>query len=38
MNTFVKPTIPAPLDPGFAPAVLFNRNYVAARIRAVPIP
>ncbi len=25
-----KPFIPAPLDPGFQPAVLFNRNYVAA--------
>lgn len=30
LATSVKPAIPAPLDPGFQPAVLFNRNYVAA--------
>ena len=25
-----KPAIPAPLDPGFLPAVLYNRQYAAA--------
>jgi predicted NBD/HSP70 family sugar kinase len=30
MKTSDKPMISAPLDPDFAPAVLFNRNYVAA--------
>ena len=30
MNAVVKPIVSAPLDPGFMPAVLFNRNYVAA--------
>ena len=30
MATIVKATISAPLDPDFAPAVLFNRNYVSA--------
>src|SRR5208282_4510102 len=36
MNDFSRPTmnakplIPAPLDPGFLPAALFNRNYVEA--------
>ncbi len=30
MTTIIKSTIAAPLDPGFVPAVLFNRNYVAA--------
>lgn len=29
----LKPNIPAPLDPGFQPAVLFNRDY-AAKVRA----
>ena len=36
----LKPRIPAPLDPGFQPAALFNRHYVeAARAsgRAVPL-
>lgn len=28
-----KPNIPAPLDPGFQPAVLANRNYIAAAKR-----
>ena len=30
MKTKVTPAIPAPLDPGFQPAVLFDRQYVAA--------
>ena len=30
MNNSIKPIIPAPLDLGFQPAVLFNRNYVRA--------
>ncbi len=30
MSISLKPAITAPLDPGFIPAVLFNRNYVAA--------
>ena len=29
----IKPLITAPLDPGFQPAVLFNRDYVN-RVRA----
>lgn len=40
MNHPTLPAIPAPLDPGFLPAVLFNRDYVAAAGksgRAVPL-
>jgi predicted NBD/HSP70 family sugar kinase len=36
----IKPRIPAPLDPGFQPAILFNRSYVTAARNsgeAVPI-
>lgn len=35
-----KPNIPAPLDPGFQPAVLFNRDYIRSVIasgKAVPL-
>lgn len=35
----IKATIPAPLDPGFLPAVLFNRDYVArARTTGKAVP
>src|SRR5882757_277687 len=40
MNLALSCNFPAPLDPGFQPAVLFNRNYVAAAKksgRAVPL-
>ena len=40
MNDLRQPGIPAPLDPGFQPAVLFNRNYfgaVKASGQAVPL-
>jgi predicted NBD/HSP70 family sugar kinase len=40
MTMNIKPNLPAPLDPGFQPAVLVNRNYVAAAKRtgqAVPL-
>jgi len=40
VNRQTTPAVSAPLDPGFQPAVLFNRHYVAAAIssaRAVPI-
>ncbi len=41
MSTFsLKPAIPAALDPGFLPAVLFNRHYlesVRASAKAVPL-
>jgi predicted NBD/HSP70 family sugar kinase len=40
MNPSPRPIIPAPLDPGFLPAVLFNRHYVAtakASCLAVPL-
>ena len=30
MNLSARPTIPAPLDLGFLPAVLYNRSYAAA--------
>ncbi|MEY3897932.1 MAG: hypothetical protein RLZZ214_3453, partial [Verrucomicrobiota bacterium] len=34
-----QPLIPAPLDPGFQPAVLFNRNYVRkVRISSKEVP
>src|SRR3954463_1321456 len=35
----IKPNIAAPLDPGFQPAALFNRNYVnAAKASGNPAP
>ena len=40
MNLALSSVFPAPLDPGFQPAVLFNRNYVAIAKkseRAVPL-
>ncbi len=30
MQTFIRVAVSAPLDPGFQPAVLFNRTYAAA--------
>jgi predicted NBD/HSP70 family sugar kinase len=39
-NYSIKPSIPAPLDPGFQPAVLFNRDYIRkleASGKAVPL-
>ncbi|MES2922011.1 MAG: ROK family protein [Verrucomicrobiota bacterium] len=39
MSKSIKPAIPAPLDPGFLPAVLYNRDYVAkARASGKAIP
>jgi predicted NBD/HSP70 family sugar kinase len=40
MNSSLASNYPAPLDPNFQPAILFNRNYVAAAresCRAVPL-
>jgi predicted NBD/HSP70 family sugar kinase len=40
MKSFLSTSFPAPLDPGFQPAVLYNRTYVAAAKksgRAVPL-
>ncbi|MEI9866267.1 MAG: hypothetical protein WDN00_17270 [Limisphaerales bacterium] len=37
MNLALSSVFPAPLDPGFQPAILFNRNYVAAaKSRSAP--
>src|ERR1700722_18503347 len=40
MNISIQPTIAAPLDPGFLPAVVFNRHYaetVKAAGKGVPL-
>ena len=39
MSSSLQPAIKAPLDPGFLPAVLFNRNYVqSARASGKAVP